>query len=142
MSGRVGSTAYHALPLVGLDIANRHTSKEDQLYSVYLSGNGPLVAVLIDAPARDRVRRAAERGERARIGEARSEVRSFIQAVHRFRDDGLVCDQPPAEHVARFDEARPVRVRARASDRAGIRDRRQSSGVQSPVVLTHASDQT
>ena len=35
--------------LVGLDVANRHTDKNDELYSVYLSGNGPLVAILQDS---------------------------------------------------------------------------------------------
>ena len=91
--------------LVGLDIANRHTDKTDALYSVFLSGNGPLVRVLIEALARDKVRRAAETGRAERIGEARSTVKQFIQAVHHFRDDGLHDDKPPAEHVAIFDEA-------------------------------------
>jgi len=91
--------------LVGLDIANRHTDKDDALYSVFLSGNGPLVRVLVEALARDKVRRAEERGERQRIGEARSAVKQFIQAIHHFRDEGLHDAKPPAEHVAIFDEA-------------------------------------
>jgi len=32
--------------LVGLDAATRHMSPRDDLYSIFLSGNGPLVAVL------------------------------------------------------------------------------------------------
>src|SRR6185436_4846559 len=41
--------------LVGLNIATRHSNTKDQLYSVFLSGNGPLVAILREALARDRV---------------------------------------------------------------------------------------
>ena len=91
--------------LVGLDIANRHTDKDDALYSVFLSGNGPLVRVLVEALARDKVRRASERGVRERIGEARTVVKRFIQAIHHFRDEGLHDNKPPPEHVAIFDEA-------------------------------------
>jgi DUF2075 family protein len=102
--------------LVGLDIANRHTSKEDQLYSVYLSGNGPLVAVLIEALARDKVRRAKEQGNVERKGEARSAVAQRIQLIHHFRDDGLVDDKPPVEHVALFDEAQRTWTHAKTAD--------------------------
>jgi len=37
--------------LVGLDIATKHIDKNSELYSVFLSGNGPLVAVLREALA-------------------------------------------------------------------------------------------
>lgn len=91
--------------LVGLDIANRHTDKDSELYSVYLSGNGPLVSVLHEALARDRYQTKREQGEPIRLGEARSAVKQFIQNVHHFRDDCLADDRPPIEHVALFDEA-------------------------------------
>lgn len=87
--------------LVGLDVANRHMSPDDELYSVYLSGNAPLVAVLQEALARDECRRDSS----LRKGEARSRVKAFIQNVHHFRDAGLQDDQPLPEHVALFDEA-------------------------------------
>lgn len=92
--------------LVGLDVATQHINADDQLYSVYLSGNGPLVKILCEALARDRVRRAAEVGKKERIGVARSDVKAFIQNVHHFRDDCLIdLSAPPVEHVAIFDEA-------------------------------------
>jgi hypothetical protein len=92
--------------LVGLDVATQHINADDQLYSVYLSGNGPLVKILCEALARDRVRRAAEMGKKERIGVARSDVKAFIQNVHHFRDDCLIdTSVPPVEHVAIFDEA-------------------------------------
>ncbi|HRX87183.1 MAG TPA: DUF2075 domain-containing protein [Phycisphaerae bacterium] len=92
--------------LVGLNIATQHIDKANELYSVFLSGNGPLVKILREALARDAVRRAAERGEVKRKGVARSEVKLFIQNVHNFRDECLLDrDRPPIEHVALFDEA-------------------------------------
>ena len=92
--------------LVGLDVANRHTDIQDELYSVYLSGNGPLVAILQEALARDRVGRAKQVGDRLTKGDARRGAKQFIQNVHHFRDDCLSdATSPPVEHVAIFDEA-------------------------------------
>jgi len=91
--------------LVGLNIANTHINKDDNLYSVFLSGNGPLVAVLREALARDRVLHEKAKGKRIRKGEAVSEVKLFVQNVHNFRDDCLKDDKAPLEHVALFDEA-------------------------------------
>ncbi|MDP1854151.1 MAG: DUF2075 domain-containing protein [Candidatus Omnitrophota bacterium] len=92
--------------LVGLNIATTHIDASNDLYSVYLSGNGPLVEILREALARDKVRLTQERGNRIKKGEAMSEVKAFIQNVHHFRDDCLVdVKSPPIEHVALFDEA-------------------------------------
>lgn len=91
--------------LVGLNIANKHIDKQDNLYSVFLSGNGPLVAILREALARDKVRREKEKGARFKKSTALSEVKMFIQNVHHFRDDCLKDTKPPIEHVALFDEA-------------------------------------
>ncbi|MFH1878064.1 MAG: DUF2075 domain-containing protein [Candidatus Omnitrophota bacterium] len=91
--------------LVGLDIATTHINKNTDLYSVYLSGNGPLVAILREALVRDKVKRSKERGCRLKKGEVMGEVKMFIQNVHHFRDDCLVDKKPPIEHVAMFDEA-------------------------------------
>ncbi len=91
--------------LVGLNIATNHFDKESELYSVFLSGNGPLVKILQEALARDKVKRAKENGQKLTKREAHSEVQSFIQNVHHFRDDSLRDDRPPIEHVALFDEA-------------------------------------
>ncbi|MFH1995798.1 MAG: DUF2075 domain-containing protein [Candidatus Omnitrophota bacterium] len=92
--------------LVGLNIATTHIDKANDLYSVYLSGNGPLVEILREALARDKVRRTKARGGRINKGEAMSEVKMFIQNIHHFRDDCLIdMNSPPIEHVALFDEA-------------------------------------
>ena len=92
--------------LVGLNIAARHNNKDSKVYSVFLSGNGPLVDILREALARDKTRRERENGNaRFRLGKARSEVKALIQNVHHFRDDCLRDSNPPHEHVALFDEA-------------------------------------
>jgi hypothetical protein len=92
--------------LVGLKIATEHTDRNSTLHSVFLSGNGPLVAILQEALARDKVRREVEAGRMLKKGVAMSEVKLFIQNVHHFRDECLIdVERPPLEHVAIFDEA-------------------------------------
>ena len=92
--------------LVGLDAATKHIDHRDELYSVFLSGNGPLVKILQEALARDKIRQERLQGRVVRKGAALSEVRAFIQNVHNFRDECLVdLERPPVEHVAIFDEA-------------------------------------
>lgn len=92
--------------LVGLNIATKHIDKDNDLYSVFLSGNGPLVAILREALTRDKVGREKELGRKIKKGEVMSEVKLFIQNVHNFRDEGLIDpNKPPFEHVALFDEA-------------------------------------
>lgn len=92
--------------LVGLNIATMHINPKDELYSVFLSGNGPLVKILQEALARDKVAQHREAGKKLRKGDALSEVKAFIQNVHHFRDEGLIDPtKPPVEHVALFDEA-------------------------------------
>lgn len=91
--------------LVGLNIANKHIDKDNDLYSVFLSGNAPLVAILREALARDKVCHEKENGRKIKKREAMRGVKSFIQNVHNFRDDCLDDEQPPREHVTLFDEA-------------------------------------
>jgi hypothetical protein len=92
--------------LVGLNIATTHIDKNTDLYSVFLSGNGPLVAILREALARDKVKHEKEFGHKIKKNEAMIAVKAFIQNVHNFRDECLVDSQkPPIEHVALFDEA-------------------------------------
>lgn len=92
--------------LVGLNIATKYIDKKKDSHSVYLSGNGPLVSILREALARDRVQRELEAGRRMSKTQARSEVQLFVQNVHHFRDDCLAdVTRPPLEHVVLFDEA-------------------------------------
>lgn len=91
--------------LVGLNIANKYSDEKNELYSVFLSGNGPLVKILKEALVRDKVKRDKELGIRTKKGVVHSAVKSKIQNVHNFRDDCLTDLSAPPEHVALFDEA-------------------------------------
>jgi len=91
--------------LVGLDIATTHIDNKSDLYSVYLSGNGPLVDILREALTRDKVQREKSQGNKVTKKFVMSEVKMFIQNIHHFRDACIVDLRPPIEHVALFDEA-------------------------------------
>jgi Uncharacterized conserved protein (DUF2075) len=92
--------------LVGLNVATKHSDHNSALHSVFLSGNDPLVNILREALARDRVRREREKGLKVKKGIAVSEVKAFIQNNRHFRDECLRdFDRPPIEHVVLFDEA-------------------------------------
>ena len=91
--------------LIGLNVATTHIDKTSELYSVYLSGNGPLVAILREALIRDKAQHEKSKGIRVTKKEIMSEVKMFIQNIHNFRDDCIAEPRPPIEHVALFDEA-------------------------------------
>ncbi len=91
--------------LVGLNLATRRRDEQDPTHAVFLSGNGPLVAVLREALTRDDLARRRLHGERTTKGKVGKCVKAFIQNVHHFRDEALHHPGPPADHVVIFDEA-------------------------------------
>jgi hypothetical protein len=91
--------------LVGLKVATQHLDNQKGNASVYLSGNGPLVAILQEALARDQVKRKTEAGSKITKFEAKQAVKAFIQIIHHYRDAYLVNPEAPYDHVAIFDEA-------------------------------------
>lgn len=91
--------------LVGLNIGAKNYKDNEKSSTVFLSGNGPLVAILREALTRDKVKREKENGNKVRKGEVFSQVKSMIQNVHNFRDECLKDSSPPFEHVTIFDEA-------------------------------------
>ena len=130
--------------LVGLDVAVKQTYQgsdkpiEDE-GAVYLSGNGPLVAVLTEALARDNYAKCKERGETKNLSDSRREVGKFIQIIHRYRDNMMAKIKNPVEggvleinpelavkmqdagygeveHVAIFDEAQRSWTHKRLAD--------------------------
>ncbi len=101
--------------LVGLDVAIQQTYKNGELDkengAVYLSGNGPLVAVLTEALARDNQKKCASKGERKNLSDSRREVREFIQMIHRYRDNMLAKIKNPVENgVVEIDPEKAVKV--------------------------------
>jgi len=91
--------------LVGLNVATQRRAADQPTHAVFLSGNGPLVAVLREALTLDEVARQRSRGLKPRKSKVGESVKAFIQNVHHFRDDLLQHPGAPAEHVAIFDEA-------------------------------------
>ena len=105
--------------LVGLNVATRRRRAEDAAHAVFLSGNGPLVAVLREALTRDELARLRKSGSGVRKGEVAQRVKPFIQNVHHFRDDGvrtLSSGAPPHDRVVIFDEAQRAWDRAMTAD--------------------------
>ena len=89
--------------LVGLDVAIKQTYQgHDEPVkdegAVYLSGNGPLVAVLTEALAQDNVKRSSENNEKKKLSDARREVSKSIQMIHRYRDNMLAKIKNPVEN--------------------------------------------
>ena len=91
--------------LVGLNVATIHRRADDSEHAVYLSGNGPLVAVLREVLTRDEKNRLFRTGRKVTKKHAAQPVKAFIQNVHHFRDYALSSTGPPADHVVVFDEA-------------------------------------
>ena len=89
--------------LVGLDVAVKQTyqgfeSPVEDEQAVYLSGNGPLVAVLNEALAKDNYKKCRDRGESKKLSDSRREVGKFIQIIHRYRDNMLAKIKNPVEN--------------------------------------------
>lgn len=130
--------------LVGLEVAIRQTYQghlepvKDE-GAVYLSGNGPLVAVLRKALARDNVKKEKEKGNKKNLSDSEREVSKSIQMIHRYRDNMLAKVKNPVEngiveidpnkaikndesgygeveHVAIFDEAQRAWTHKRLAD--------------------------
>ena len=116
--------------LAGLNVACKRSITEGGDHAVFLSGNGPLVKVLQEALARDKVRLEELAGKKLRIGEARTQTKAFIQNIHNFRDEFISSENAPAERVVVFDEAQRAWDQNKTSrfmaDRKGIADFDQS----------------
>ena len=101
--------------LVGLDVAVKQTYQgfdkpvEDE-GAVYLSGNGPLVAVLTEALARDNFEKSKEKGKKKT--DSKREVGKFIQIIHRYRDNMLQKIKNPVENgILEIDPEKAVKLK-------------------------------
>lgn len=126
--------------LVGLDVAVKQSYKDKKDEgAVYLSGNGPLVAVLTEALTIDNYNKCRALEEPKKKSDSRREVGKFIQVIHRYRDNMLAKIVNPVrngvleidpekakkngdsgygevEHVAIFDEAQRSWTHKRLAD--------------------------
>ena len=101
--------------LVGLDVAIKQTYRDGELDkengAVYLSGNGPLVAVLTEALARDNQKKCVAKGKRKNLSDSRREVSEFIQIIHRYRDNMLAKIKNPVENgVVEIDPEKAIHL--------------------------------
>ena len=102
--------------LVGLDVAVKQTYQGqdepiEEEQAVYLSGNGPLVAVLTEALAQDNYKKCRNNGEKKKITDSRREVSKSIQIIHRYRDNMLAKIKNPVENgVLEIDPAKAVKM--------------------------------
>jgi len=99
-----------------VDIATAKRQDHLTSHAVFLSGNGPLVAVLTESLARDEVRRRRLAGDKVRKGDAKQPIKKFIQNVHHFRDEGLKDKGAPHDRVVIFDEAQRAWNLSKTSD--------------------------
>lgn len=91
--------------LVGLNIAIQRSDAQTGEHAVFLSGNFPLVTVLQEALARDKVEQEKQHGNRVSKADALRSTSAFIQIIHKYRDSFVGNDNVPPERVAIFDEA-------------------------------------
>jgi hypothetical protein len=127
--------------LVGLNVATQRREEGSPTHAVFLSGNGPLVAVLREALIRDELGRRREQGEIVRKGSVAQQVKPFIQNVHHFRDEGLREESlPPHDHVVIFDEAQRAWDLAKTSDFMRRRKKRPGFQQSEPQFLISYMD--
>ena len=91
--------------LVGLNIAIERSDASAGEHAVFLSGNYPLVTVLQEALARDKVTQGKTNGVKITKSDALRETSAFIQIIHKYRDSFVGNENKPPERVAIFDEA-------------------------------------
>lgn len=101
--------------LVGLDVAIKQTYKngifDKNNSAVYLSGNGPLVAVLTEALALDNQKKCSSKGAKKYISDSRREVSEFIQIIHRYRDNMLAkIENPIQNNIVKIDPTKAVKI--------------------------------
>ncbi len=99
--------------LIGLDLVANNLNVEKNIKSVYLSGNGSLVAVLRKALIENELDRknkiSKEKLSINKRKEINAGVNTFIQEAYKFRKDNISNldneDYEPPENVIIFDEA-------------------------------------
>lgn len=102
--------------LVGLDVAIKQTYQGQNEPvknegAVYLSGNGPLVAVLTEALAQDNHKKCKAKGEKKKMTDSRREVAKSIQMIHRYRDNMLAKIKNPVENgILEIDPTKAVKM--------------------------------
>ena len=148
--------------LAGLNLSGKRRDYEKGERAIYVSGNGPLVKVLQEALARDRIKsnrlelgKLKERLERQKadaktakkeIREARvsktdalREANVIIQALRNFMHESRIKPAAPPERILVFDEAQRA-WNAEAMDRALEKLNVEPLGKSQPEILLDVMD--
>ena len=91
--------------LVGLTLSIEFSDAKEHEHAVFLSGNQPLVTVLQEALARDKIMQAKDHGINTTKSDALRSVSEFIQIIHKYRDSFVGNANVPPEKITIFDEA-------------------------------------
>lgn len=126
--------------LVGLNIAIQHANAEEGEHAVFLSGNFPLVDVLQEALARDKVEQAKQNGERISKSEALRSTSAFIQIIHKYRDSFVGNNNVPPERVAIFDEAQRAWTKEQIANFMATKKGVADFGYSEPEFLINTMD--
>jgi hypothetical protein len=122
--------------LVGLNVATRHGERSDAAHAVFLSGNGPLVAVLREALARDDLERRKKEKVSATLSAAETVADTFSGPGTLTTDPSLHLSTSMrsfrAESLSRF-----VKALLDGEAEAG-RELFESFREQYPIVLTRS----
>lgn len=112
--------------LVGLNVAIQRSEAKKGEHAVFLSGNFPLVAVLQEALARDKVLQGQNINEKITKKDALRSTSAFIQVIHKYRDSFVENNNIPPERVVIFDEAQRAWTKEQISKfmltKKGIKD--------------------
>ena len=126
--------------LVGLNIAIQHANAKEGEHAVFLSGNFPLVDVLQEALARDKVEQARQNGERISKRDALRSTSAFIQIIHKYRDSFVGNDNKPPERVAIFDEAQRAWTKEQIANFMAVKKGVADFGYSEPEFLISTMD--
>lgn len=120
--------------LIGLNTAVKRSigNEED---AVFLSGNDPLVEVLREALARDSASR-----NNIKLDDARNKVKSFIQKLHKFRDDAIEDERVQHEQIVIFDEAQRAWTKEETEGFMKRRKNISDFGISEPEFLISIMD--
>ena len=102
--------------LVGLNLAIEHANAIEGEHAVFLSGNLPLVEVLQEALARDKVSQSKLSGLSMTKKDALRSTNAFIQIIHKYRDSFVGNNNIPPERIAIFDEAQRAWTKSKISE--------------------------
>ena len=145
MTGVLGS----GKTLTGLNITSKHQDRTTGKHAVFLSGNGPLIHVLQEALAQDRVstnkRERARNPNEKRITKKKAlhDTKVLMQNISGFLTDSVENTSAPHEKIVVFDEAQRA-WNAREMDRFMRKkypnEKEPCQGVSQPEFLINVMD--